>query len=401
MSRKLGARQPEARRVRKRRKPNKEWLEIFEDMRRRTARYGDEQLRVRTIEFYEALPDDKPADLIIAIDVLEHMISPEEHIDKINKLAKKSIIINVAFDCLRGEAQWRKIIESRLNVNDWIVENGRATAVCQAGMRVQGIKAVGAMSDDERWANIEASIKRISKRVGKAPAHDGRALIACYGPSLKDNWERLASERQEGNCVVVSMSGSHDFLIERGIIPDFHVDCDPRPHKAGNLGKPDHRVKYLLASSCDRRFFDMLEGHDISLWHVAVSDHLMRLIDKCGESNESVVSGGGSVGLRAVSLFHGLGYRRFSIYGMDCSFEDAEMQWAGPHASKVNPRAPDLCQVACGDEIFLTSPILATYATNFFDMMKRFDDSVFGVYGRGLLQAMCRKATANTQLEAA
>jgi len=385
--------------LRKRRPVNKEWDDIFFMMRERTAKYGDEQLTLRTIEFFEALPDDKPADCIIALDILEHLPDPAAALIRINQLAKKTIIVHITPDKDRNENWWRKLIDKYLYCNEWLMDKGRITAVCQAGSKVHGVRPVGAGSDDGNWSNVEASLKRIKKRVGKAPAHDGKCIVACYGPSLQDNWERLKNERAEGNCIVVSMSGSHDFLIERGVIPDYHVDADPRAYKAKNIKLPNHAVKYYLASCCDPAFFDLLEGYDVSLWHVAVSDHLMKLIDTMGESKQSVVSGGGSVGLRAHSIFHGLGYRNFSTYGMDCSFsEDGHTSWAGAH---MTPKPLELCKVQCGDVNYTTSPVFATYATQFFDMVRRFDDSKFHVWGEGLLQAMCRLSYAEKRLEVA
>ena len=57
--------------------------------------------------------------------------------------------------------------------------------------------------------------------------HKRPASIVCYGPSLIDTWEDIKLEKEAGNFIV-TVSGAHDFLIERGIIPDVHIECDPR-----------------------------------------------------------------------------------------------------------------------------------------------------------------------------
>src|SRR5437762_9644704 len=51
--------------------------------------------------------------------------------------------------------------------------------------------------------------------------------IVCSGPSLKDSWEEIKPFQ-----IVLTCSGAHDFLIERGIIPTYHMETDPRQHKA-------------------------------------------------------------------------------------------------------------------------------------------------------------------------
>jgi len=61
--------------------------------------------------------------------------------------------------------------------------------------------------------------------------NDKWASIVCYGPSLADTWKVIKRP-------IVTVSGAHDYLVDRGIVPDFHVDCDPRAHKARMLKKP-------------------------------------------------------------------------------------------------------------------------------------------------------------------
>jgi hypothetical protein len=379
----------------KRRPINPEWDGVFNDIRERTAKYGDAMLRINTIEMYEGI-DDKPADLIIAAKIIEELPDPLKALQEINQLALKSAIVTIKLDSKRGEKYWRKTIEHAMAVLDWVVEKDHITAVCSPGMRVQGIRPHGALTDELRWQNVQTSTKLISKRIEPKPAHDRRAVVCCYGPSLQETWPHIL---EETNSDIISVSGSHDFLLGKGIVPTFHVECDPRAHKTDNIkaGHPD--VSYLLASNCHPSLFERLTGMNIRLWHVAISEHCMKLVDEMGERNDWIVSGGGSVGLRSLPLLHVMGYRNFSIYGMDCSFSsDGETQWAGPHAGKRQ----ELCTIKCGDEDFITSHVLITYAANFFDIRRRMPDAHFNFYGDGLLQAMIRfYASYETKPEAA
>jgi uncharacterized Rossmann fold enzyme len=380
-----------------RRAVNGEWAKVFADIRFRTAKYGDELLRIDTIEMYEG-PETPKADMIVVCNVLEYVINPDDVLRDVNLLARKSVLITVKPDSLRDESTWRSIIERRLSVCDWYMENGSIVASCNPGMKVQGVKVSGALSDEDRWDHIAENLKLTDKRIETAPAHDRRAIICGYGPSIRQTWARVKEEREQEDATLISVSGSHDFLISNGVMPDIHVECDPRPHKTQNLTNPQDGVKYLIASHCHSSYFDNLSGRDVRLWHVAVSEHIFKLIDEMGEKRETIVSGGGSVGLRSISLMYALGYRNFSIYGMDCSFEnDGHDQWAGPHAGKRQ----ELCKVKCGDEIFISSPVLVTYAGGFFDIVNKLPNTKYRVYGDGLLPAMCRLYSSHTQLEAA
>lgn len=394
-----------------RRRPiGKMWKAQFEEIRRQSQKYADIQMRIDTIEMYEGA-DDKPADMIVACNILEHLADPDKALQEINRLALKQILITIVPDAIRDEKAWKKIIENRLTINDWMVDPTSGTVACYAfsGMRVEGVKVVGAMSDEDRWDHVENALAKVKKRIKLVPPHDRRAIIACYGPSLKACWPKLKQEQEETGAVVVSVSGAHDFLIEHGITPDYHVECDPRPHKTNNIGLPKLATEYLLASCCHPSLFEKLAGFTISLWHVAAGTHLLRLVNEKHESTETTVSGGGSVGIRAIPLMHRLGYRDFSIYGMDCSFAEmkegdsfdpAEVQkwtgdqWAGKHFGKRQ-----MIETAkVGERYFYVSPILVVYAGHFFDVMQRLPGTTYRVYGDGMLQAMCKLYTKHTQL---
>jgi hypothetical protein len=72
---------------------------------------------------------------------------------------------------------------------------------------------------------------------------------------------------------------------------------------------------------------------------------------------------------------------------MDCSFADkGEKQHAGKHAGKLQ----DACEVLCDQTIFVSSPVLLTYATGFIETIQKVTDLDIRLYGNGLLQAMCR-----------
>ncbi len=379
---------------RQRRAVNKEWEYQFDLIRTQTAKYGDALLRVDTIKMYED-KDDEPADMLIACDLLEHLAEPMDAVHEMNRLSRKMMMFCIRPDAIRTESWWRKKLNREVNVVNWVSENGMITAIASSGMKVQGITTQGAMTQDDRWGHVEYSMARFKERIELVPAHDEEAIIACYGPSLATYLPKLRELMANGQRTLVSVSGAHDFLIKEGIIPHFHIECDPRPHKTDNLTLPDKRVKYYIGSSCHPSFFDRLADQDVILWHVSESSHNMKLVDDCGEKVETIVSGGGSVGLRAIPFLHHLGYREMHVFGMDCSFEDeGEKQWAGPHAGKKQ----DITTADAGGRIFVTSPTLLAYAGHFFDILKRLPDIHATVWGDGLLPHMCRMFWKHPQI---
>jgi len=372
--------------VRKRRPITPEWQSFFDHIRTHSAKYADAFSRIDTINMFEDMPDDLNADMQAVVNVLDHVPDPDGMMRKVMKIARKAVLATVTLTEARGEEWWRTFFEKYIRIVDWQPHEGRLICIGSPMVGVQGVTAVGVVAAEDRWQQVLAATKRIEHRIEPAEKHAKRALIVCYGPSLKDSIEAIKAELSQPDTVAISVSGAHDFLIEHGITPTYHVECDPRAHKAENIDRPVEGVQYLIASSCHEAMFNKLEGGLIRLWHLQTPEHTIRLVDELGESNKHMISGGGSVGLRSIPLMYAHGFRRFVIFGMDCSFsDDGEQQWAGKHAGKRQ----DLCQVDCNGRIFTSSPILMTYATGFFETIQKVGDCSFKLVGDGLLQSMC------------
>lgn len=351
----------------------------------------DELARVRSVRMFEGAGDE-PADMQIVWDTLDDVADPVPALEQILRLGRKGAIMRVALTEERTEDWWRSKVETNWHVIDWVADGKGLGIVVIPKCAVAGITVVGAVKTDDRWEQVEKSIERIKKRIKPAEPNNRRMILACYGPSLRDMIPRIKAEMEEAACDVVSVSGAHDFLLKEGIVPAYHVECDPRPHKADNIEKGHPDVRYLIASVVHPVLFDKLEGFDVSLWHVAEKEHAVDLF-RLGEKGQHIISGGGSVGLRAMSLFYTMGYRDFSVYAMDCSFADDGKMWAGKHAGKQHEQA--VVKVTVAGRQFTTSPVLASYATDFIEMIQKMDAQI-RIYGDGMLPTMCRVHAAGS-----
>ena len=349
----------------------------------------------------------KPVDLLCAVNTLEEVPDVEKALDDLRQMTAKRLFFVIKADSLRSLEWWRKTMEKYFHLLEWFAPNGDEVVGTATPLAVVGEwKSIGAMSDDDRFENTKHNITLTDKRVrplmkdGEFLEHDRTAVIVAYGPSLRETWPDLIAEgKYSDNADIISMSGSHDFLQRRGITPDYHVECDPRPHKATNLMNPNHQTKYYIASCCHPDLTEKLKGFDLSLWHLMNGEPSYRIVEEIeSERNEPLVCGGGSVGLRAIALFYGLGYRKFTLYGMDCSFGSAKdgspvnskdkdvMRWAGAHKGKKK----EVIKVRCGDRWFLTSPVDVTYTRHFVDTVQRSVGASFSLVGDGLLQEMVK-----------
>lgn len=243
----------------------------------------------------------------------------------------------------------------------------------------------GVVSNEVRHKQMAEAIKRFPLIARNDFKRNGESIsIVCYGPSLEKTWPLIRGK-------IMSVSGAHDFLIEKGLTPTWHVDCDPRPHKAAMLNNPQKGIKYLMASCCHPDFWDKLAGYDVQLWHLinGNSGETEKWLKKNAPNGFRVLIGGDStVGQRAMNVAAFLGYRKFDMYGMDMSFKSKNNRHAGPHPNNNQPVA----LVKYKGILYFTTPQMMQAIVEMKRFIKNYDvDLTF--HGDGLMQAIAKEKT--------
>lgn len=231
----------------------------------------------------------------------------------------------------------------------------------------------GILSNAERHAQMSQARGHMLKKRPKF--NDKWASIVCYGPSLADTWKLIKRP-------IVTVSGAHDYLVRRGIVPDFHVDCDPREHKARMLQNPQDKTTYLMATVCHPKYWEVLKGRKVRLWHLINGDDLETVawvMQNHPEGANSMIGGGSSVGQRAMNVMAALGYRRFNIHGMDCSFTTD--RHAGAHLGKEQAKI----FVKAGNRVFQTTRQMLQAAIEMEQFITT-QDAEIAFFGDGLMQ---------------
>jgi len=231
----------------------------------------------------------------------------------------------------------------------------------------------GVLSNAERHAQMSQARGQMLKKRPKF--NDKWASIVCYGPSLADTWRFIKRP-------IVTVSGAHDYLVRRGIVPDFHVDCDPREHKARMLQNPQAKTIYLMATVCHPKYWEVLKGRKVRLWHLINGDDLETVawvMQNHPEGANSMIGGGSSVGQRAMNVMAALGYRRFNIHGMDCSFTTD--RHAGAHLGKEQAKI----MVKAGNRVFQTTRQMLQAAIEMEQFITT-QDAEIAFFGDGLMQ---------------
>jgi hypothetical protein len=181
----------------------------------------------------------------------------------------------------------------------------------------------GVLSWDERLKNVIHAMSLGLPELEVRAEKEGHLTLACYGPSLKRTFRDMTGP-------VLSVSGAHDFLIENGRVPKYHVEADPRPHKAGMLTKANDQTEYLIASACHPSVFETLKGRNVKVFHYENGPE-SQWWHASNAPHTPLIGGGSTVGLRALEVAHVLGYRSLDVHGMDSCFDSPTSQWAGKH----------------------------------------------------------------------
>lgn len=222
-------------------------------------------------------------------------------------------------------------------------------------------------------------------------SHDGSLVIVGSGPSLTAHLEELKGERAKGRPVM-SLKGTHDYLIENGLEPDLWLTIDSRP-RVNQLQKKSNSTVYLVASRCHPDIFDRLKDDKVVLWHSSASEDNAEDIWK--ERNAPMVIGGGTTsGTRAIFVGYILGFRDFVLYGMDsCNAPDGitkrfDGSLTGPTIEvKTGYHVGDSRMVNNG-RTFICNQAMAQQGNDFIMTLKMLPDATFDIKGDGLLKAI-------------
>lgn len=242
------------------------------------------------------------------------------------------------------------------------------------------LRAAG--TEQSRISNMEKALATGYPRLKSAEkTRDDTLTIVCYGPSLEDTWEQI----KDSDGPVMTVSGAHDFLIGRGIVPDFHFDCDPRDHKAYFTANAHPQIHYLMATCCSPKIWENLAGCRVTLWHSLNAAADARWILR-SDPDYPLFEGGSTAGLRAIEVAGAaFGFNKFRIFGMDSSCKDGELH-AGPHNGK--PQRRTTIRAVDGGREYVTTPQLIAAAREFLNYVSRRPIKSLKLYGDGLLQEM-------------
>lgn len=237
----------------------------------------------------------------------------------------------------------------------------------------------------QRDAQIAENLRRIPGRIEYRGDTDEPIAVVAFGPSLLDTWEEIRKFKK-----IITCSGALPFLVQRGIIPTWHIEVDPRPHKATLFGVPHPDVEYYLASCTNPVVFDLLDQYNckkVKLWHIFADEQFRPDQSYPFPKGEWMFTGGSNAGMRAMVLGRFFGHWNQTVFGLDSSFTPDRKQHAGFHPKEF-------------DHLLVVPTKYGSYYTNasMYQAVKAFKHEISQIpnlnltlRGDGLIQATMRE----------
>jgi uncharacterized Rossmann fold enzyme len=236
----------------------------------------------------------------------------------------------------------------------------------------------------------ERNLKRGLPLFIEQPENAGEALIVGGGPSLKDALPNLRMKRDRGG-IVFALNGAHDWLIDRGIIPDFHVLLDAREENVRFVRNPRKEVVYLVAAQCHPSIFEALKGYNVTTWAACLDtpEQEAALAAKFADIPLMLIGGGATVGLKTMNLAYLWGFRRIRVYGLDSSYSDGENH---AYRQELNDKESRM-QIHAAGRDFICAPWMAKQAMEFQQQYRQLAalNCKVRVHGDGLIPHIVRQ----------
>lgn len=242
------------------------------------------------------------------------------------------------------------------------------------------IKTKNCVPDEQIQANIAYSATLTKHWIEQCVPHGKTAVIVSGGPSYKKQLKKIKKLAKKKDHVLFCVKTSHDFLIEKKIIPWGCLLLDPRPHVLDYVENPHSDIRYFAASMCHPVTLHRLVEAKAKVYgyHAHVGAGEEEAIKKAlGGGN--IIGGGSTAALRGISVLHYLGFKKFKLFGFDSCYESQDAEVHG--FKKEKP----IMQVETNGKKFWTDPELLAQAQDFVKLMEVSQDIDLEVIGPGMI----------------
>ncbi len=181
---------------------------------------------------------------------------------------------------------------------------------------------VGRVDIHERRRRMSLSMAgSIPSAAHLAGKYQGQKIIICGGgPSIEQTLPDIKAQiRLSKRVKVAALNKTHDWLLKRGVQPDFGVMADPAEH-VSTYQTYQRGTTYLLGGFLHAKTLARFEGkRNCYIWHPTNDDEGDKewFNQNFRNAPRLCVSGKSTVGQRAPMIFPYLGFTEIELHGLD------------------------------------------------------------------------------------
>lgn len=175
---------------------------------------------------------------------------------------------------------------------------------------------------NEKWLqNISTNMQRDVPNAIACPYNPRTMVMVCGGVTAKDYLEEIRAKAMSPDFDVFCSNKTGEWLLENGIVPQYHFIIDAKPAKAKDVAKSHPDVTYLIGVNADPGVFETLKDRKVlrffSPTNLGGESLDLKEAQKYIKEQMLVICGGTMAGVRAFNIADALGYRSLEYYGFD------------------------------------------------------------------------------------
>lgn len=199
--------------------------------------------------------------------------------------------------------------------------------------------------------------------------YSGPVMIVSGGPSVDGQMEKI-KEMHDEHVPLIVIARMYPWAVKNEMAPVFVVSMDSMLDQEKGFVNLCRDTIHLISSSTRPSIVKRLEGHLMYLWDGMDDPEVRKIRQACGYETVTVVNGGGTVTIAAMSLAMVLGFRDLHVFGFDCLVPRDEKKLTHAEGiSGISDQANKM-EITVGDEKIISTFPFIDFAKQGLDMVQ-------------------------------
>lgn len=232
------------------------------------------------------------------------------------------------------------------------------------------IRTRSKFSTKSMFSNLEENLKlKLPEFSALQGTASGPIMIIGAGPSVDGQLDKIRELRQQG-VKLLSIDRMYPWCMANNLEPDFTAILDAGDDIVDGLTNISNNTVHLLTANVHPDTVNILKNYKCYFvaGGMSIYPEARDAWTKNGYTKITVVGTGGSVVLSSLYISLVMGFRNIHLFGFDCMVPSTTYTYSKGVAGKGVDR--QYCQVEVGDEVITTCTSFLAFAQQFFKMIE-------------------------------